>query len=286
MFSTVSINFRPDDHGLVPFLKELSAFLEERGVRVLFPDHDVIRGTSCSRNIVSEEEFVSEADLVIAVGGDGTFLRTARMFVDSSKPMFGINRGNLGFLTEFKPGEYTGYLLRILEGDYSTAIRSVMEATHSRRGSRIAGRFFLNDAVLTKGGFSRAIILELEIDGQFLNSYSGDGLIISTATGSTAYSLSAGGPIVSPDVNNLFLLTPVCPHSLATRPMVLSGGSVLKARIVSEFRNLLLTIDGQEAIHIEGGDEIFFRMSDKRINLITHPEKNFYAILREKLGWG
>ena len=286
MFNNVSINFRPDDHGLIPFLKELTAILEERNIGILFPDYEIIRGISCSRYITSEEEFMSRADLVIAVGGDGTFLRTARMFVDSGKPIFGINRGNLGFLTEFKPAEYKKYLLGILDGDYSVTSRSIMEATHTRKNEKIASRYFLNDAVLTKGAFSRAITLELEIDEQFLNSYSGDGLIIATATGSTAYSLSAGGPIVSPDINSLFLLTPVCPHSLATRPMVLPGGSVLMARIVSEFRNLLLTIDGQEAIHIEGGDEIFFHMTDKKINLITHPEKNFYAILREKLGWG
>jgi len=286
MFNNVSINFRPDDHGIVPFLKELTSLLEEKEKGILFPDYEIIRSLTCSRYITSEEDFMSRPDLVIAVGGDGTFLRTARMFVDTDKPIFGINRGNLGFLTEFKPEEYKKYLLRILDGDYSVTTRSLMEAVHTRKQERIASRYFLSDAVLTKGASSRAIILELEIDGQFLNSYSGDGLIISTATGSTVYSLSAGGPIVCPDVNSLYLLTPVCPHSLATRPMVLPGGSVLMARIISEFRNLLLTIDGQEAIHIEGGDEIYFRMTDKHVNLITHPEKNFYAILREKLGWG
>jgi NAD+ kinase len=126
----------------------------------------------------------------------------------------------------------------------------------------------------------------LELDFIFLNSYSGDGLIIATPTGSTAYSLSAGGPIVTPSKINVFLVTPICPHTLGMRPMIVPAASTLKARIVTDIKNLLLTIDGQEAIRIDGGDEVIFKLSNRRISLITHPGKNFYAILREKLRWG
>jgi NAD+ kinase len=144
----------------------------------------------------------------------------------------------------------------------------------------------MNDAVISKGMLSRPIRIELEVDGNFLNSYIGDGLIISTPTGSTAYALSAGGPIVAPSSANVFLISPICPHSLSMRPMIFPASASLKARIVTDYKNLLLTIDGQESISIEGEDEIQIKRSDKKIRLITHPEKNYYDILREKLGWG
>lgn len=282
----VSINFRYNDISSIPLIQELIEYLESKKVRILLPDFEIIHDTKCSQYIADQNEFVNSTDLIIAIGGDGTFLRTARQFVESAKPIFGINRGRLGFLTEFSPEEYITYLDQIFNGDFSTTERSLLEASHVRNGNTINTACFLNDAVISKGSFSRAIRIELEIDDEFLNVYSGDGLIVSTATGSTAYSLSAGGPIILPATKDVYLLNPVCPHTLAMRPIVIPSTSVLRVRIFSEFMNLLLTIDGQEAIRIDGEDEIFFRYSDKKISLVTHPKKNFYAILREKLGWG
>ena len=239
MFKTVAINFRPDDSGLINIIRELIEILKQHDCDIMFPDYEIIREHECARYITDEKRFIETADLIIAIGGDGTFLRTARLFAETGKPLFGINRGTLGFLTEFNPSECGHYLSEVLEGRYSVTDRLVLEAVLIRDGAELSTHIFLNDAVLSKGAFSRAITLELELDGDFLTSYSGDGLIIATPTGSTAYSLSAGGPIIAPSASNLFLMNPVCPHSLTTRPMVIPGKSLLKARIVSDFRNLL-----------------------------------------------
>ncbi len=287
MINRVAINMRPDDHGSLPLIEEIISFFRERNVEVLLPDYDMIREDDrFATLVVSQEVFLKQPNMVVVIGGDGTFLRTARSFSDTGQPLFGINRGRLGFLTEFLPDEALSYLARVLQGDYYVSERTLLEAVHLRRNSEINRMIFLNDAVISKGAFSRPIVLHLEIDNEFLNCYSGDGIIIATATGSTAYSLSAGGPILIPSLDSAYIINPVCPHMLAIRPMILPITAVLKARIVSDFGNLLLTIDGQEAIRIEGNDEILFRESGRRIKLITHPRHNYYEILRQKLGWG
>lgn len=286
MIKRAAINFRTDDKSSLPLLEELTGFLENSGVRVSFRHDTGIGEEFITRNITDDADFIFNTDLAIVIGGDGTFLRTARLFIDSGKPIFGINKGRLGFLTEFKPHEYKKFLPEIIEGKCVTGERLVLEAVHTRGKKQIYSSCFINDAVISKGGFSRAIGVELDIDGYFLNSYSGDGLIIATATGSTAYSLSAGGPIITPSSGNVFILNPICPHSLSARPMVLPVSSVLKARVISDFKNLSLTIDGQEATQVEGNDEVIFRITDKKVRVVLHPEKNYYAILKEKLNWG
>jgi len=140
--------------------------------------------------------------------------------------------------------------------------------------------------VLYRASFARSVSFVLELDGELLSEYAGDGLIVSTATGSTAYSLSAGGPVLAPQLHGVFLLTPVCPHSLGMRPLVLPVSAILRVHIESGDGNLLLTMDGQQAIKINKTDEILFDGSDRKINLVSHPEKNFYSILREKFSWG
>jgi NAD+ kinase len=285
MLKNVSINFRPDDHRSLEIIKKITELLSEKKIRTLLPDYEILYKKELSRFISNETDFLNSPDLVIAIGGDGTFLKTARMFLENGSPIFGINRGKLGFLTEFSPEEYEKYLLQILEGNFSTAERNVMEAVHNKNGTS-QSLYFFNDAVISKGAFSRAIQIELHVNDLFLNRYSGDGLIIATATGSTAYSLSAGGPIIVPDSNDVFIVNPVCPHSLSIRPIVLPAASNLKARTLTDMTNLLLTIDGQEAIEFSAGDELLFRKTDKKMKLILHPEKNYFSILREKLNWG
>jgi NAD+ kinase len=286
MIKTVSINFHPRDRGTLPLIGDIITFLAEQGVRSQLPSYDILVHEGMDGHIADEEAYIGCADMVIAVGGDGTFLRTARLFADAGKPIFGINRGRLGFLTEFGPEEYHHHLLNILRGYYVTTERITLEAKIFSDNNQKAGLCFINDAVITKGSLSRAITVEIDIDGHFLNSYSGDGLIIATPTGSTAYSLSAGGPIITPTSSDVLCLTPVCPHTLGMRPMIVPVSSTLRARVITEERNLILTIDGQEAIHIGPEDEIVFSKSTKKINVVMHPDKNFYSILREKLGWG
>jgi len=285
MLKTVSINFRPDDKKSLEIMSKIIRLLLDNNIKPLLPDYDILHNSSLSEYISNETDFLNSPDLVIAIGGDGTFLKTARMFLENGSPIFGINRGKLGFLTEFSPEEFETYLIKILEGNFVIAERNVMEAVHNKNGTS-QSLYFFNDAVISKGAFSRAIQIELHVNGLFLNSYYGDGLIIATATGSTAYSLSAGGPIIVPDSNDVFIVNPVCPHSLSIRPIVLPAASNLKARTMTDMTNLLLTIDGQEAIEFSAGDELLFRKTDKKMKLILHPEKNYFSILREKLNWG
>lgn len=285
MIKKISVNFRPDDEGSIPIIRNICRMADEQQIRAMLPDYTILKNNKLESYIAGEDEYKDNPDLVISIGGDGTFLRSARMFLNSSSPIFGINRGRLGFMTEFNPEEYEKHLSNIFKGNYAVSEKTVMEAVLNSVADDSAS-YFINDAVISKGAFSRAIVTELFVDDIFFNRFSGDGLIISTATGSTAYSLSAGGPIIAPGANGVCIINPVCPHSLATRPVVVSTSSVIKARILSDVKNLLLTIDGQEAIKFSCGDEILFRKADKKINLVVHPEKDFYLILREKLNWG
>ncbi|TAL31009.1 MAG: NAD(+) kinase [Spirochaetes bacterium] len=282
----VSIHLRPDDEASLPFLRELIGFLEAHGAKPLLPELSMLRARDFAGYVAGGREFIEDAKLVVVVGGDGTFLRAARLFASGNVPLFGINRGRLGFLTEFSQEEAFKYLGPVLEGRYTIATRALLQARHVREGRVIQTAPFLNDAVISKGAFSRPIRIQLELDNRFLNCYAGDGLIIATATGSTAYSLSAGGPILSPAIDNVYIINPICPHTLAARPMVIPSATTLKASIISPFENLLLTIDGQEAISIVGGDEVLIDGTHLKVSLIPHPERDFYEILRRKLGWG
>lgn len=286
MIKTASIHIRPDDTGSLALVGDIVVFLAERGIRTLLPDIGLFSDGSLSKHRVDGGELVAESELVIVIGGDGTFLRTARLFAGRTAPLFGINRGRLGFLTEFSPGEAFHHLDEVVAGRRTASARSTLEASLFRDGEELRTATVINDAVISKGAFSRPIAVRLELDDAFLNCYSGDGLIIATPTGSTAYSLSAGGPIVIPSIDSAYVLNPICPHMLAVRPMIIPARTTLRARIVSDFENLLLTIDGQEAIPIEGEDEIRVRGSDKKVHLIQHPARDYYEILRRKLGWG
>lgn len=287
MFQTVAINIRPDDLESLAFLTGLVQFFQRNRIRPILPGYGIIlNDRNLAKLAVDNGDFVEKPDLVVVIGGDGSFLRTARMFSHRRVPIFGINKGQLGFLTEFRPEEAIDHLARAITGDFTVSQRIMLRATLVRHGEEEARMLFLNDAVISKGALSRPIKLNLEINGSFLNRYSGDGIIISTATGSTAYSLSAGGPIISPLIDCVYTINPICPHMLAIRPMIVPLESELKVTILSDFENLLLTIDGQEAIRIRRGDEIAFSASESGVSLITHPDRSYYDILREKLGWG
>lgn len=286
MIGTVAITIRPDDRKSLPLIRELISFFEKKGISVLLSYCELFEEENLSAYICAPEKFLEYPDLIIVIGGDGTFLRAARQFSERGKPIFGINRGRMGFLTEFSPEEAKVNLEEVIRGNYIVKERSMLEAVHMRNHTENQRIVFLNDAVISKGAFSRTIQLHLEIDDEFLNLYAGDGLIIATPTGSTAYSLSAGGPIVTPSIENVYIINPVCPHMLGIRPMIVSTSKTLRARVIANFENLLLTIDGQVAIQIEGNDEILFRESKRKIHLVTHPGKNYYDILRQKLGWG
>ena len=286
MIKTVSIKIRPDNSELIPYVKKLIGYLEKLRVRILLPDYKIFVENGLSRYIVKQGEFLNLPDIVIVVGGDGTLLKTVHLFDGKDLPILGINKGMLGFLTEFLPEEASAYLEEIIKGNYLKTKRSILELTLRRNEKQKMKKSFLNDVVISRGAVSHLIYVHIEIDGRFLCSFSGDGLIIATPTGSTAYSLSAGGPIISPDIQNVYIINPICPHTLNIRPLIIPTCSIIKVNASSKFDNVLLTIDGQETSQIEGDDEMIFTGTDKYVHLITHPKRSFYDTLRQKFGWG
>ncbi len=223
-------------------------------------------------------------DLVVALGGDGTLLAVARSLRPGT-PILGVNLGNLGFLTEVGRAELYPALVQVLAGKYRIEARSLFDV--ERRGdSRPAERFrVLNDAVITKSAVARIIELTIEVDGHLIARYRSDGLIISTPTGSTAYNLSAGGPILNP-LLPVAVLTPICPHALSLRPIVVPGSSRIEVTLETQREEVFLTLDGQEGKELAYHDKVGVTQSDAAVHLVKVSDRSFYDNLREKLRWG
>lgn len=232
------------------------------------------------------EQLVKKHDLLIVVGGDGSLLSAARWAVESNKPILGINRGRLGFLTDINPQFLSTQLSSILSGDYQTETRFLLEANLLRQGELIPGGTALNDVVLFSGKIARMIEFEVWIDGEFVYKQRSDGLIASTPTGSTAYSLSGGGPIIYPTLDAL-LLVPMHPHTLSNRPIVIQSSSHIELRISPSTDHLPhVSCDGHLSLPTEIGDYVSIRRYEKALTLIHPKEHSFYKVLRNKLGWG
>ena len=286
MIKHVSLVIKPNNPESVQYVKRLVKLLDKKGIKTLLLDTNICQDENLINCAADLNDFLNLPDLIIVVGGDGTLLKTARLFAGRNIPILGINTGMLGFLTEFSPDEAFKYFESITDGNYEITDRAMIEITYNDSKSGVTKKTFLNDAVISRGTISHLITIHIEIDGRQLSSFSGDGIIIATATGSTGYSLSAGGPIMTPTIKNAYIIIPICPHTLTIRPLIIPSSSVLKVKTVSKFDNLVLSIDGQETTEIRSNDEILFTGTDKNINLIAHPEHNFYDVLRQKLGWG
>ena len=224
-------------------------------------------------------------DLVMVLGGDGTLLKAARLYGHQEAPILGVNLGGLGFLTEISLDELRLLMDRIFQGDYQLENRMVLTAGIIREGEAHPVIPFLNDVVINKGAVARIIDLETSIGGQFLTSYRGDGLIVATPTGSTAYNLSAGGPILHPALKTI-LLTPICPFTLTNRPIILQDDAVIDIRLGTKASEVWLTFDGQVGYPLNPGDLVRVQKAVKSIRLIKTPFKNYFEILRTKLKWG
>jgi NAD+ kinase len=235
--------------------------------------------------IIDRKDFPTHAELVIVLGGDGTLLSVARQVWNRNIPILGVNLGGLGFLTECHLEELYRVLERVIEGDYKTDERDVLSVAVIRREKRMAKFTVLNDAVINKGALARIINLEITINGEYLNTFQSDGLIISTPTGSTAYNLSAGGPIVYPSLHTL-IITPICPHTLTNRPIVIPDGVDVQAVLKSKQQEVILTLDGQQGFPLEFEDVVKVKKAEGRILLIKSPYRNYFEVLREKLKWG
>jgi NAD+ kinase len=222
-------------------------------------------------------------DVVLALGGDGTLLMAARMVTDAEIPLLGIKIRSLGFLTEDDPVRAVGDLC---EGRFAIQERMRLEVVCRGTGSAARSFSALNDAVVHGIGVSRVIHLKTTIDGTLLGEYLADGVIVATPTGSTAYSLAAGGPIVNPTSVEAFIITPLCPHSLSVRPLVVSALETFSVELVEEGQETLLTIDGQQSYGVKQGEELLFRRSAKPTRLIVTEGYRFYDLVRRKLKWG
>jgi NAD+ kinase len=263
---------------------KLVPWLTGRGVKVRMQED--YRGLADGDSIAVPREHVPDGvDMVLVLGGDGTLLSAARLLEGTNQPILGINLGSLGFLTELGLEEIFGSLERVLEGEYTIESRVRLEASLHRAGEQIGHYQVLNDVVINKGALARIIDLETFVDGQKVTNYQADGLIICTPTGSTAYSLAAGGPIIEPTLD-VFVISPICPHTLTNRPLVIPGGSRVELCLLSDSGAVFLTLDGQEGTRLKQGDCVRVRASDKRVNLIRTGVRNFYEVLSAKLHWG
>lgn len=231
---------------------------------------------------VSVEQFCREAQLVLVIGGDGTMLRAARTVYGTEIPILGINQGYLGFLTEVEVEHLDQALEQLLSGTYRVEHRMMLNAAVYRDGVCIADVNALNDMVVTKGALSRIIRTELYLDNQLVEQHYGDGLIFSTPTGSTGYSLSAGGPIVYPSVD-VCIVAPICSHSLISRPMIFSPEHTLTVRMESVGSPAMLTVDGQNGVELQQGDLLYIRKANHDTCLIVLEQRNFFAVLQGKL---
>lgn len=233
-----------------------------------------------SRSGIPREKIAEGVDLLIVLGGDGTFLSIARQAVENRVPIAGFNLGTLGFLTEMKKESLETDLQEIFTGNAPVAERKLLEIQF--QGNRFLA---LNDAVISKGAIARIISLCLCIDEIPITEVKGDGIIISTPTGSTAYSLAAGGPIVSPAVGGI-LLTPICPHALTFRPLVIPDASSISVSLQTQRVETFLTIDGQQLIPVAFNDTVTMRTAERKLKMILPKHSNFFHLLNEKLNWG
>jgi NAD+ kinase len=262
---------------------ELGSWLRSRGIGVRF-DQRTARALGLKDGIRADT-LPPGIDLVIVAGGDGTLLSAARLAGPRGIPILGVNFGGLGFMTELQPEELYGALERLLLGDYEIEERAALRVRF-RRGKKVVAEYaLLNDAVVTKTALARMLVIELRIDGEVVATYTSDGLIIATPTGSTAYNLSAGGPILDPRMS-AFVIAPICPHSMSHRPLVVPGGVRIEVALRSATEEAYLTLDGQVGFPMKSRDAILVDRHPRAVRLVRVARRGFFGILQRKLHWG
>ena len=264
--------------------KNIIRWLEQHGKRVIVSGV----GSFCdgtNYTVCSEDDLAGKADCIIVLGGDGTLLNTARNTSVRGIPLFGVNLGQLGFLTEIELPDLTPALDMLISGNYRVEERMMIQASVVRQGQEVSKFFGLNDAVITKGAFARIIRLKTFVNDEFVDIFPADGLIVSTPTGSTAYSLSAGGPLVAPDLE-VMIVTPICPHTLYSRPMVIDRNSVVRVELQDTQAEVMLTMDGQSGLRLEPFDDVIVQRAPFNAKFMKLDQRGFYEILRTKLKEG
>lgn len=237
-------------------------------------------------NTMTDDQIREKAELVVVLGGDGTLLSVARLFCRSSVPIVGVNLGSLGFLTEITVEELYPILEQCLKGSARSSQRMMLEVSVLREGKKIEKGHVLNEIVINKGALARIVDLNTKINHQFLTTFKADGLIVSTPTGSTGYSLSAGGPIIHP-MMSCIVITPICPHTLTNRPIVVTDESLICITVTSSFdEKVYLTLDGQVGFELQEGDSVKVRKAMTTTNLVVSRNRDYFEVIRTKLKWG
>jgi len=267
---------------------ELSEWLKKRGINLIGQPREEAEKLDlekCGIGSVETEKFQSEADLIVVLGGDGTMISTSRLMGEREIPVLGINYGSLGYLTEFRIEEMFQALEAILTGSFEIDRRVMLKVEHWRGNEKLAAGRVLNEVVINKAALARIIEIDVELNNLFVNSFRADGLIVSTPTGSTAYNLSAGGPIVYPSMNAV-LITPICPFTLTNRPIVVPDTAEINLQLKNQHEGIVLTLDGQIGYQMKAGDKVSIRKSETTFNLVQPPNRNYFDVLRNKLKWG
>jgi NAD+ kinase len=280
MIRTVGLVAKYNESKATQTVRWLIPWLKKRGKKVLV-ENGVARGAAHS---CSKKEMAARADLIISLGGDGTLLNIAPLVERPEVPVLGVNLGGLGFITEVAVDELESVLSKTLEGDYEVERRMTLEIRVLQKKARHRFRV-LNDAVIAKGARSRIIDLETYVGDDYLCTYRADGLIVSTPTGSTAYSLAAAGPILEPTLGAI-VLSPICPHTLTHRPIVVPGTALIRVTLRSFGDTVILIPDGQPGVQLNNGDQVEARDYGLPVSLIKLPSRSYYEILRDKLKWG
>ncbi|MFZ5652284.1 MAG: NAD(+)/NADH kinase [Bacillota bacterium] len=272
-----------EKRGVENIVGDIRQWLAGRGLRVLLQDG--LQGPYPGAKHLPPEEMINEIECLLVFGGDGTILSGARLAARSGVPVLGINLGRLGFLSEIDMPDIHSSLESIVSRDYNIEERMMIEATVLRGGKTIEKSMGLNDAVITKGAFARLIFLKTRVNGEHVSTYPTDGLIVATPTGSTAYSLSAGGPVVTPDLD-LMIITPICPHALWARPIVISSDCRVEVELLSDKGEVMLTIDGQHGLNLVKNDIVTVTRSPHKVKFIRLKTRNFFRVLKQKLREG
>jgi NAD+ kinase len=280
----IGIIANPYKEGASRTIKELTKLISERGSSVLLEDDtSKIMGQT---NGLCAKDLAAQSDLIVVMGGDGTMLNAAHRIGPSSTPLVGVNIGTLGFLTTCAENELELLVYSLLEGNYSVTPRILLETTIKFSDGRVLNDFAVNEITLSRGQTGRLISIDAIIDDSLLNHYHADGLIVATPTGSTAYSLAAGGPLISPTAK-AFVITPICPHSLSNRSLVLDDSSIVEL-VGSEKIDCpaFMSIDGQDVVELPSDTRVVVKKADHQLHVLTLRDRNFYSAVRQKLRWG
>ncbi len=285
MIKTVGIISRPRREDVARVVPPLVNWLQAHGAEVTCDSETGDCFGPLAVQTRKREDLPNCTDLLIVLGGDGTLLSAARLAAVRKVPILAVNLGGLGFLTTVSQDEIYPILEELFSGKNRVSERVMLEAEIIRDGAVIRRQIALNDAVLNKAALSRMMDLELRIDGEYVTAYKADGLILSTPTGSTAYSLAAGGPIVYPSVE-AFVVTPICPHTLTNRPLVIPDSAMIEVDFKGGDDSVFLTLDGQIGIELVQGDHIRVHKAQDKLLLVRPARKTYFEILRSKLKWG